>query len=80
MDRAGSQEGLQVAREIAGGAVIRRDHEDGSLWRAVVSPDQGGEQIRPHRRRHVCVDRPVLRRGQGLAKGTEALAVVRYLE
>ena len=41
---ARGQEGAQVGREVARGAVVPRDHERGPLGAEI---DQRGEQVRP---------------------------------
>ena len=55
MDRAGREEGLQIPGEVAGGAVVGGHHQDRACRAIGLVSDQGGEQVGPHRPRHVGV-------------------------
>jgi hypothetical protein len=59
VDGPGRQERLQVAGQIARGAVVRRDDQHRSGAGAIVGSDQGGEQVGPQGGRDVRVDSAV---------------------
>jgi hypothetical protein len=79
VNRAGSEERLQIAGQVARRAIVGRDDNDRPRVGA-LRVDQGGEQVGAKRGGDVGLNRLAVRAGQRIAEGAKALAVGGDLE